>query len=510
MVARQIGDGEARVVKPIDPAAWLGVRIGFVPSYPQIVHVHHMATFPKKGTKPPVAIEQLMTNSNGLNVASWSLFEKPDVWCYRSSKTVKINGEIHSLFRRDGARLASLFKNAGPAAQFSIVAEQVMACWDYPLRAAGDNEHRTSVKQMTGVSPARVRHPDELYDRAKNGPATASDIPDNMEPFRRMVVAQGLRPLVVALGLIPTSAGAEGLRFADNLYTQAAAYAVSQSDAEALLQAYRNVIWYLVRSGYSPVMSPHRTNDDVICWSTVLTNLEPTRKIPLKGNGRTQTTATATGEQFFTIAPLKQFKSFNDTVMEELRGYMRQSKNPLIRDAGLIGVPFEGLPRANGDYLSGCFMALVTGPELNRNQLRKLAGNVTIVMDRVIYRRPQAAAAAAPVSRNPAQSNARKDHSARAKLNIRMAKEHDKLWTAFDVVCAQPEGRRMKRMRADFPEAFALFKQYPKVKALIPDIEHANKVSALAEAAWKAMAGTSATQLYRWRAKAGLPSRRLR
>jgi hypothetical protein len=65
-------------------------------------------------------------------------------------------------------------------------------------------------------------------------------------------------------------------------------------------------------------------------------------------------------------------------------------------------------------------------------------------------------------------------------------------------------------MAREFPNAFALFKEYPQLEKLKDEIDSAAKMTAIVEAAWTAMTSTDRSRLYRWRKKAGLPSRRPR
>src|SRR5262249_26377755 len=138
---------------------------------------------------------------------------------------------------------------------------------------SGANDHRVTVKHLTGVSDRR--RPDFVAQCAEiksNGrqkmlvsDATGrSAVLDNIEPFPRIVAAQGLEPMVIGFGLIPVGASQNGTPFGDYFCTRGAAYASTKQVAQALLEVYSKGMWYLVHSVYSPILSHPNLYDGVV------------------------------------------------------------------------------------------------------------------------------------------------------------------------------------------------------------------------------------------------------
>lgn len=518
VLARQDTSGAVTILEPVDAAYWLDVRTGYTPSMPDNIQVHHMVTIPRKGAKTPITLAKLTASSNGLNVSAWSEFAKPDAWCFRSTRTVPMraaeavrSGEIEAMLRHDTAKLTSLFKGVA-GVQTSILVEQVMACWEYPYQAARNNRHRISTRQFTGISDLEMTDCYEICEQCgTESPVAVRDetrrsaILKNMEPFRRMVEAQGLTPRVVGLALIPTIVGVDGPRFADHFFTQAGAYASSQTDADALVEAYHNVIFRVSRMGYSPVMSPPEDTEDVFLWSTVVDKLEVSPP-PNPSASPPAAVAQAAGQQRFKLTPSKQYKSFEDTIREELRAYMQRSSNPLIREAGLAGIPFVYSRGDAGEYLSGCFFTMVAEDGLDMLRLERLSSAVKIIFGRTRDRLLNLA----PVIDSPkATPNTQEQLKGRFrnKQRITQVLTHDKMWTAMDAVAHYPDGQRMKRMAVEQPEAFGYF-QDERYKQTVEELEKGNHSTALAEDLWYDMTHTERSNLYKWREKANLPSRR--
>ena len=106
---------------------------------------------------------------------------------------------IRALLKTDSAEIASLFKGM-EVLSVSLTAQEVIARWDHPLKRSPDNEYRTSLKGLIGVSDrwlqdyravcAEIRQSRKQKLVAEAEPAR-SRIIRTIEPFRRIALAQG-------------------------------------------------------------------------------------------------------------------------------------------------------------------------------------------------------------------------------------------------------------------------------------------------------------------------------
>src|SRR5205814_5005782 len=132
----------------------------------------------------------------------------------------------------------------------SMVLEQVIACWTDPLQPTEENSYRVSIKRWTGVSDRSLPNIVEVHGRIHEQREERDTIIADIEPFRRVALKQGLHPLVMGLGLTTVIAGPSGLKFADYLCMEGAAYGSTKQEAESLLEVYGNAIWTLSHSPY--------------------------------------------------------------------------------------------------------------------------------------------------------------------------------------------------------------------------------------------------------------------
>ena len=212
----------------------------------------------------------------------------------------------------------------------------------------------------------------------------------------------------------------------------------------------------------------------------------------------------AAGEQVFSIAASapKPYKRAEE-ILQSLTAAIGQQKNPRRSNAVFLFIPFRTATRVGGEHLRGALFALVWSPEMNRDRLEGLALREHAMLHRAPFGAVESAASTA-ASPSLQQSTVVR----RTPIRITQVIEHDKLWTALDAVFHEAEGTRVARIAAQFPEAFTLFKRYPKLEKLKDDIERASKLTDIVESTWKAMANLDRSGLYKWRKKAGLPSRR--
>jgi hypothetical protein len=369
---------------------------------------------------------------------------------------------------------------------------------------------------MTGTSERRLPNLSDIVSQCKSAAAQKLLVRDeasrtriiaNLEPFRRIAIAQGMDPVVIGLGLIPATSETDAPRFADHFCSQVAVYGDSKEEAEAMVEAYRSAIWFLVQSGSSPIVAYNDKYDNLFFWSALLPGSKfPGAKSPQK-NGRKSEPAIAAGEQVFSVAPVRQYKRAEET-LELLTAALGRSGKPRLNNAGVLVVPFRTGTRENGEHLRGCLFALVSSPEsgaeLDRNRLAHLAACESIMLHRAPFLMNDPAPPPKPANEVKTAQLSRIDPA-----RIQHAMDHEKLCNAIEALWSQP-GSRIRRMAREFPEAFALFKEYPQLEKLKDEIDSAAKMTAIVEAAWTAMTSTDRSRLYRWRKKAGLPSRRPR
>jgi hypothetical protein len=487
----------AQTLSVNEPANGLlnGVRAGYVAAEPGVTEIHHHVIAPKHGNAPPAAVSAVSNE--------WSVTPRPHVWHLHSKR--QLNGgskpDITSLLRRDREKIASLFKGVDDI-EISSSVEQVVARWSYPLQLAPYNVYRTSLRRLIGVSDRRLADPAEVcaeikrnHDRKlRNEAETRSRIISNLDPCRRIALAQGVTPLLMGWGLIPVTATPNGPRFADHFCTRAAAYAATELDAAALLSAFHELMYFLVHSGYSPILSPSDSYDQVVVWAQELQ--QETAARPKNSQTRDiagEQNAIAAGERVFSVAPARQFQRLEDAARGLLAERFGARLN--LRDAGLLGVPFRTAADSDGNRIGGCLFALVAAPNLDRALLEHLGICESIFLHRTPFKLVE-----------PARPIPQIDETAE---RIAQAKEHHSVWLALEAVRREPPGTKLIQIAARYPDAYAVYLKYPQLKAFEKEIENTTKLSHLMGEIFKAITGGSdPNYMYKVRALAGLPSRK--
>src|SRR5262249_20150009 len=152
----------------------------------------------------------------------------------------------------------------------------------------------------------------------------------------------GFNPLLIGLGLIPATSSPHGPQLADYFCSQAVAYGNSREQAEGLLEAYRSAMWFMVHSGYSPIMAHPDTYEHVCFWSceaqarqrTASRSVLPGSK-PRRSNSRLAEPVLAAGEQTLSIAPARQYKRVEE-IIQLLTSALGSTKNSELGTATFI------------------------------------------------------------------------------------------------------------------------------------------------------------------------------
>ncbi len=247
VIAHMSADGTLTVGKRATET-WNGLSTGWIASELDLSELHHTITAPKRGNRPPVALSDLPGASD-----AWLLVDPPGSWDFHWRKPSKTNADIASAFRRDREKIASLFKGADGLTVVSTL-EQVVARWNSPFELADDSLYSISFRRLIGASDRWVPDFVELCAEIKRNhdqkflsdEEMRTRTIGNLSPFRRIALAQGMTPLVIGLGLIPVIPDEKGLRFSDYFCTRGVSYGPTTDEAQALIDAFDELLFLLV------------------------------------------------------------------------------------------------------------------------------------------------------------------------------------------------------------------------------------------------------------------------
>ena len=129
-----------------------------------------------------------------------------------------------------------------------------------------------------GASDRRLPNFFELYDeilRNQEHPFLTDEqvrlrTIENLDGCRRVAVAQGVTPLIAGYALLPLMETGGEHHFGEKLCTRGAGYGAALQEAQGLTGAFDEFIFFLVNSGYSPVVSGLDHYEPVRMWSLQL------------------------------------------------------------------------------------------------------------------------------------------------------------------------------------------------------------------------------------------------
>jgi hypothetical protein len=484
-----------------DCAIWSSVNTGFVAAEPGVTEVDHVVIAPKRGDRPMSAPE------------GWSVVEQAGAWQLHSRKRLTAAVPDLAVLRRDREKIAHLFKDIDGITISSTV-ELVVARWTWPFEPAADNRYRTSMRRRLGVSDRHVldffalcaeirrNHDYGVGDDERRH----SDAIATLEPCRRIALAQGVTPLLLALGMIPMIPASTGPRFADYFCTRAVSYEATREAALSLVGAFDELIYLLVNFGHSPILSAPGKYDQVFVWTELLNGTNGTRSKPAKSRTASgEAHLTATSERVLSITPSTAFRRLDETARKVLAERLGSRFD--VRNLGIIGVPFRTIADSGGTRIGGCLFALVSAPNLDRALMEHVAMCQHIFLHRAPFKldEPRSSAAQPITAAGPPVSRQDKE----AKIRKQQALEHNQLWNALESVWEEPPGTRLDRIARRFPADHAVYLKYEaKLQKLEADIETATKLGKLMKQIWSAITGTSEDYLWQARKLAGLPSRK--
>jgi hypothetical protein len=400
-------------------AIWQGADTKYIATEPGVIDMQHVVTIPKRGSGPPELRD------------GWSFTDNPDAWLLHFRKPPKIN----VVLQREREKIASLYKDVEGVAITSRL-EQILARWTAPIEPAENNQYRVSNRRLIGASARRALDLRAIYEEIKKNhdhPFLHQDelrarIIGKLDACRDIARRQGLTPLILGLGLIPVQDENGVLKFGNPFCARGVSYGRTKHEADGLINAFGELIYYLMKFGRSPLLSPPQRYGYVAVWREVLAPLPP---------GRTKASQperkfTETMERVHEIAALQQFKPLDEVARNLL--LQRFGAKFDLRGLGILGIPIGTEPDAKGSSIGGCLFALVYGPNLTVKQLDDLAVyEILFLKSHPLKVTPPVHAAVAP-------------RDAKEEL-IQWAKDHDVIRRT--VIALQKEKRRApKRKKA--------------------------------------------------------------
>jgi hypothetical protein len=340
-------------------AIWQGADTKYVSTEPGVIDMQHVVTIPKRGSRPPEPQD------------GWSFKDDPDAWRLHFRKPPKIN----VVLQREREKIASLYKDVEGLGITSRL-EQILARWTAPIEPAENNQYRVSNRRLIGASPRRALDLCGIYAEIKNNhdhPFLNQDelrdrtIIAQLDACRDIARKQGFTPLILGLGLIPVLDESGVLKFGNPFCARGVSYGRTKDEAEGLINAFGDLIYYLMKFGRSPLLSPPQRYGYVAIWREVLAPLPPGRAKASQPERKFMETM----ERVHEIAASQQFKPLDEVVRTLL--LQRFGAKFDLRGLGILGIPIGTEPDAKGTSIGGCLFALVYAPNLTVQQLDDLA-----------------------------------------------------------------------------------------------------------------------------------------
>jgi hypothetical protein len=339
-------------------AIWQGADTKYIATEPGVIDMQHVVTIPKRGGRPPERRD------------GWSFTDDPDAWRLRFRKPPKIN----VVLQREREKIASLYKDVEGVAITSRL-EQILVRWTAPMEPAENNQYRVSNRRLIGASPRRALDLRAIYAETKNNhdhPFLNQDelrtrIIDKLDACRDIARKQGLTPLILGLGLIPVQDENGVLQFGNPFCARGVSYGRTKHEAEGLINAFGELIYYLMKFGRSPLLSPPQRYGYVAVWREVLAPQPPGRAKASHPERKFMETM----ERVHEISASQQFKPLDEVARNLL--LQRFGAKFDLRGLGILGIPIGTEPDAKGSSIGGCLFALVYGPNLTVKQLDDLA-----------------------------------------------------------------------------------------------------------------------------------------
>jgi hypothetical protein len=460
-------------------AIWQGADTKYVATEPGLIDMQHVVTIPKRATPPPEPRD------------GWSFTDHPDAWRFHFRKPPKIN----VVLQREREKIASLYKDVEGVAITSRL-EQILARWTSPVEPAENNQYRVSTRRLVGASPRRALDLRAIYAEIKNNHDHSflnedelhARIIGKLEACRDIALKQGLTPLILGLGLIPVLDENGVLKFGNPFCARGVSYGRTKDEADGLINAFGELIYYLMKFGRSPLLSPPQRYGYVAVWREVL---EP----PPAGRAKAsqpERNFMATMERVHEIAASQQFKPLDEVARNLL--LQRFGAKFDLHGLGILGIPIGTEPDAKGSSIGGCLFALVYAPNLSVKQLDDLAVyEILFLKSHPLNATQSAHAAVVP-------------RDAKEEL-IQWAKDHDVIRRTVIALQKEKAGTRMNLMRTLHTGTYVLMQAY-SLHAFEKEIENRTDIGSLMQAIWTGMTTKDPSYLFKARKLAGLPSLR--
>jgi hypothetical protein len=457
-------------------AIWQGADTKYIATEPGVIDMQHVVTIPKRGGRPPERRD------------GWSFTDDPDAWRLRFRKPPKIN----VVLQREREKIASLYKDVEGVAITSRL-EQILARWTAPIEPAENNQYRVSNRRLIGASLRRALDLRAIYAETKsnhdhpflNQDELRTRIIDKLDACRDIASKQGLTPLILGLGLIPVQDENGALKFGNPFCARGVSYGKTKGEAEGLINAFGELIYYLMKFGRSPLLSPPQRYGYVAVWREVLAPAAGRAKASQRERKFMETM-----ERVHEIAASQQFKPLDEVARNLL--LQRFGAKFDLRGLGILGIPIGTEPDAKGSSIGGCLFALVYGSNLTIKQLDDLAVYESLFLKSHPLKTSQPAhAAVAP-------------RDAKEEL-IEWAKDHDLLWRAILTLRKERSGTKLNLMRTQHSPAYVLYQKY-SLQSFEFDIENRADIGTMVKEIWRAMTDKHESYLFKARRLAGIPS----
>jgi hypothetical protein len=457
-------------------AIWQGADTKYIATEPGVIDMQHVVTIPKRGGLPPERRD------------GWSFTDDPDAWRLRFRKPPKIN----VVLQREREKIATLYKDVEGVAITSRL-EQILARWTAPIEPAENNQYRVSNRRLIGASPRRALDLRSIYAETKNNhehPFLNQDelrtrIIDKLDACRDIARKQGLTPLILGLGLIPVQDENGVLKFGNPLCARGVSYGRTKHEAEGLINAFGELIYYLMKFGRSPLLSPPQRYGYVAVWREVLAPAAGRAKASQRERKFMETM-----ERVHDIAASQQFKPLDEVARNLL--LQRFGAKFDLRGLAILGIPIGTEPDAKGSSIGGCLFALVYGSNLTVKQLDDLAVYEILFLKS----HPPKVTQATPAAVAPSD--------AKEEL-IEWAKDHDLLWRAMLTLRKERSGTKLHLMRTQHSPAYVVYQKY-SLQSFESDIENRVDIGAMVKELWRAMTDKHESHLFKSRKLAGIPS----
>jgi hypothetical protein len=236
-----------------------GYEVGFKNSPSPPVEIHHCFDLPKTGGEP-LDLQKLWADleGEGLQVRTWSLFDRPNLWSFRSTALVYGIG-FAKRCQDDYYTLSHYLKEKGfNSIALWVVLEDNLGIWRAPLETCGEESHpnQVSVEALIGAPNTSIHlanlvsqcHEKETHGVSETDTYERNRITEDLSTFDRVVRTFGLEPILIELAVNYGLPAASRLGHPDPANRYFAAHIVSYLDTPSfhVLRGWQEAISRIV------------------------------------------------------------------------------------------------------------------------------------------------------------------------------------------------------------------------------------------------------------------------